>query len=162
MFKYFQLPSCCCWFWTGAWVGNENVAGKADGGDIIVCSLFISACDGGKFGLTNNWLATFDAKLSTELGSCWTFVCGNGCWLLITLVTVVASNGLLLIKLSTNADVTVGALNGLELENVFASGGTIGINGVGWLTDETTEGVWSFDTGATGGWLDCNNGAVGF
>lgn len=62
-------------------------------------------------------------------------------------VTVVAAPelnvvgvGLLLIKLSTKAEVTLGAN---VVENVLASGGTIGINGIG-----------------CGGWMGCETGVT--
>lgn len=84
----------------------------------------------------NSWLAAFVVKLSIVL----VFAFVSLTWLTFCVkaleVTVVGAPelsvvgvGLLLIKLSTKADVTLGAK---VVENVLASGGTIGINGIGW------------------------------
>lgn len=83
----------------------------------------------------NSWLAAFVVKLSIVL----VFAFVSLTWLTFCVkaleVTVVGAPelsvvgvGLLLIKLSTKADVTLGAK---VVENVLASGGTIGINGIG-------------------------------
>lgn len=99
------------------------------GGATCCCSLVINACD--VFGVeSKSWLvcgASVFAFASTK-GEVFTSVCS---WLLIALIVAIVFEtgvGLLLIKLSTKADVTLGTIGG---ENVLAKGGTIGINGIG-------------------------------
>lgn len=70
------------------------------------------------------------SKAFTSVANCWLMLCGAA--LEVTVVGAselsVVGVGLLLIKLSTKADVTEGEKTD---ENVLASGGTIGMKGIG-------------------------------
>lgn len=73
----------------------------------------------------------FSDALVASVTNCWLTFWGTA--LDVTVVGApklkVVGVGLLLIKLSTNADVTLGVM---DEENVLARGGTIGMNGIGW------------------------------
>lgn len=73
----------------------------------------------------------FSAALLASVASCWLIFCGTA--LDVTVVGApklrVVGVGLLFIKLSTNADDTLGVVR-VEV-NVLARGGTIGMNGIG-------------------------------
>lgn len=92
------------------------------------CSFLISSPDG--FGEERkSWLAELSLTLVLAFASF-----SADCWLGIALEVMVVDMpalvgvGLLLIKLSTKADVTLGSIVD---ENVLASGGTIGMKGIG-------------------------------
>lgn len=102
-----------------------------------VLSFRISSFDG--FELIKSWLA-FVVKLSIALVFAFnSFSADTGCWLMFCEaelgLTVVAATelkvvgvGLLLIRLSTRAEVTLVCI---DVVKVLASGGTIGMNGIG-------------------------------
>lgn len=105
---------------------------------MALCSFLISSLEA--FGAEmKSWLAALDANefialvlafASFSNARTWLMFCGTA--LDVTVVGApalcVTGVGLLLIKLSTRAEVTLGCM--VE-ENVFASGGTIGMNGIG-------------------------------
>lgn len=116
MSKWNSIDLPCCWFWFGGNVVVWYIAGRLEGGWIaeLCCSVLMSW----SLGDTNIWLAAFAASASIalviEFVSC--SVAFEGCGTTLALeVTVVGATelkvvgvGLLLIKLSTSADDTLG------------------------------------------------------
>lgn len=144
-FQERNLPSDCtnCWLLdTGAVGVCWYIEGMLVGGwTPTFCSFWISSFDA--LGVMKSWLAVFVTRLSIAVVFAFVSVSRaltsetNCCalfWGTAVVVTVVEATelivvgvGLLLIKLSTSADVTVG----FNEVNVFAKGGTIGMNGKG-------------------------------
>lgn len=107
-----------------------------EGGWITLCSFLISSLEalGDEI---KSWLAALVASVSIALVLAFvslSVTCTDDCGKALDVTVVGAPDvcitgvGLLLIKLSTKADVTLGCIVDV---NVFARGGTIGINGIG-------------------------------